>query len=451
MAEPQNVVVIGSGAAGSGAARALATAGWRVTMIERDRVGGTCLWRGCMPKKALYTSAKMMRFARDADRFGIDLGEPSADWQAVLAWKWHAQESYAGDQEGILADRDIELVRGDARFASADSIMVDGREISMDACVLATGSVPREMGIPGEELADTSETALRYPELPKHLVIIGGGYIGMEFAGIFASLGSKVTVVMRDAEPLPALDPDAVAVARRRLEHVGVRFIPNARVTALAGEPGDIAVEITGIESGESATLGADHVLSAIGRVPASRDLDLDAGGIEVDERGRIVADSYLRTTNPKVWVAGDVAGGMMQTPVASYEGRTVAASIQGNLTQPECHLVPTTVFTIPQLAQVGLTEAQATAQGIEYKVAHQSFEYLGAAIIENKQDGMVKLLFSADDDRLLGVHIAGPTASDLTYGLAVAMRAGATSAMVRDTMGVHPAYNELVNWAAWI
>lgn len=444
------VLVIGSGAAGTAAARTLAGAGYHVTVAESGKVGGTCLWHGCMPKKALYNAAHSRRAVIRSEQFGLNPCDPSYDWPAVLAWKWHAQETYAGDQEALFAERGIELVKGPAVFASEDSADVDGTRVEFDHAVLACGSAPALPAIPGIELADTSDDALGYRDPPDSLLIVGGGFIGMEFAGIYASFGTRVTLLVSEERPLEPFDPDTTAVAVRALESLGVAVLTGARLVKLSGSRGAIYAAIDDSAGATTATR-FERVLAATGRQPALGGLGLDAACIGTDERGHIVVDAHLRSTNPAVWVAGDAAGGMMQTPIASYEGRTVAESIiTGTPVVPDCSAVPICVFTVPQLGQAGLTEGGALAAGIEYRVSTQTHEYLGAAIIEDERDGLVKLLFRVDDDRLLGAHIAGPNAADLAYAMALAICHGATSASLRRISGIHPAYCEALNWAAW-
>ena len=445
-----SVLVIGSGAAGSGAARKLAGAGWDVTVAERGKVGGTCLWSGCIPKKALYNTARSMRDVLASEQFGIECGEPSVDWQSVLAWKWHAQETYAGDQEGIMVDRGIRLLKAGARFTSPKQVEVGGEMLTPDHVVLATGSAPVLPPIEGIDLADTSEQALHYTEPPESLLIVGGGYIGMEFAGIYASFGTKVTVVEAGDRVLPASDADAAAVVARHLAHLGVEFFYGCRIERLSGETGNISGTFKETASGETHTDQYHRVLMATGRRPVYDGLELETAGIELDNRGRLVIDKYLRTTNPNIWAAGDAAGGMMQTPVAHYEGTVVAESIDsGEPREPVCTTVPTTVFTVPQLAQVGLTEDQAKAANIPYRISQTTFEYLGAAVIEDDRDGLVKYLFAKEDDRLLGAHIAGPAADAMIYAAALGIKIGATSEDLRCVSGIHPGYSEALNWAA--
>lgn len=443
------VVVIGSGAAGMGAARSLASSGWAVTLVERGRVGGTCIWYGCMPKKALYNAARARRNAQRAEMFGL-MATAGFDWQSVLAWKWHAQETYAGDQEQGVADRGIRLVKGEARFSDIDRITVGGEELTFDHAIIATGSAPLRPSLPGIELADTSLEALSYPDVPGSLLVVGGGFIGMEMSAVFAAFGTRIMMITSAPRPLDMLDPDVAAVAVERLARSGTEYCMRCRLTALAGAPG--AIEATYTDSTGNSRNGTwERVLVATGRAPVVEGLDLDKAGVEIDSKGQIVHDGYLRTTNPTIWVAGDAAGGMMQTPVAQMEGHTVAASIESGLPRmPDCFGVPTCVFTSPQIAQVGLTEADAAEKGLAVRVKRQPFQSLGAAVIEDERDGLVKLLFAEKDGLLVGAHIAGPTASDLSYAMAVAIRHGATEESLRETIGIHPAYNEALNWAAW-
>jgi len=450
-AERRTVLVIGSGAAGTAAARSLAQAGWSVTVADHDRIGGTCLWRGCMPKKSLAHSAAVRRVVDTAEQFGIGVTQPVTDWQTVLAWKWHSEETYAGDQESLFASAGVRLAKATAHFVSPEQVSVGDSVLTPDSVVIATGSAPVLPPLPGIELADASDAALGYPEPPDTLLIVGGGFIGMEFAAIFASFGTKITLVSSGPRPLEMLDPDVAQVPVRRLGRMGVSFHSNCRMQALSGDPGDITATFLEKPTGETHEGTYARVLMAVGRRPSFDALDLSAGGIETDERGALVLDEFLRTSNPRVWAAGDAAGGMMQTPVASYQGRTVAWSIDSDEPHaPDYSAVPTTVYTVPQVAQVGLSEADAQRLGIPYRARVTKFDSLGAAIIEDERDGLVKLLFGESDGRLLGAHIAGPTASDLIYSLALGIRTGATDSAIRDTLGVHPAYCESVNWAAW-
>lgn len=443
-----HAAVIGTGAAGSAAARDLARAGWRVTVVERDRVGGTCLWRGCIPKKSLYHSATLLRTLRDADRFGVNASACGFDWQTVLAWKWHAQETYAGDQEGILANLGIELVRGDARFGADGAVEVDGRALPADHVVIATGSRSIMPPIPGIGLADTSDDALRYPEPPETLLVVGGGFIALELAAIYSAFGTRVTVVTKAPRVLEMIDEELADTAASRLSAEGVRFVSDATVAEIRGEPGRLeAVVESG--TGASGVIETQRVLMAVGRVLDVDGLDVANAGVEVDSRGRLVLDEHLRTTNPRVWAAGDAAGSMMQTPVANLMGHTVARSIISGTPQ-ECDLsaMPVTCFTFPQLASVGITEAEAASRGIEVAVRRTEVEAIGAGVVAGETSGFFKFVCAADDGRILGAQCAAPNASDLIYPAALAVSQGLTAEEIGRVVAVHPSFAEAVGFS---
>jgi len=444
MEQKRSALVIGSGAAGSAAARTLAARGWRVRVAERGRVGGICLWKGCIPKKSLYHSASLVRAMRDADRFGVEARDIGFDWQGVLAWKWHAQESYAGDQEASLRDRGIELVKGDAAFLSEDSVAIGDTVVTADAIVVATGSRPLGFDIPGAELADTSDDALRYPAPPASLLIVGGGFIAAEMAGIYASFGTAVTLVTRAPRLLDMLDSELADYAAAALDGLGVRIVTGATLTSIEGEVGALSAVVRG-DDGAHVAFDAERVLQAIGRVPAIEGLHLDSAGIETDQKGHLVIDQYLRTTNPRVWAAGDVAGGMMQTPVANLEGRTVAASIDEGVPQhPDCASMPITCFTVPQLASVGFTEKTARDAGRDVVVKRTGLGDIGAGVVAGETHGFYKLVCERDTGRILGAQCAAHNASDLIYGAAVAIQAGLTSRDIGRTVAVHPSFAEV-------
>lgn len=449
MAVRGSVLVVGGGSAGTAAARILADADFRVTVAEPGKLGGLCLWRGCVPKKALYRSADVLRLTRSAEQFGVLPGEPALDWQGVLAWKWHAQETYAGDQEALLAARGIERVDAPARFLSPETLEVGGSVLAPDHVVVAAGSEPVVLGIPGAELADVSDDVLHYPEPPESLLVVGGGYVGMEFASAYALFGTEVSVVTDGVRVLEHADAEAAGVVTKRMAATGARFVTGARVSAIEGEPGALRTYYE--TPREKSSIGSQRVLMAAGRRPALSELDLATGGVETDERGRPVLDEALRSvSNPRVFFAGDARGDLMLTPLASYDGRLAARSIVGGGPLPHDAVVPQVTFTHPPIGQVGLTEEAAAARGLAVRVGRQPFEPLGAAIIDDERTGFVKLLFAADDGRLVGAHVAGVAAPELVWALALAVRVRATAEDMRATLGVHPAFCEALNWAAW-
>jgi pyruvate/2-oxoglutarate dehydrogenase complex dihydrolipoamide dehydrogenase (E3) component len=450
MSGTESVLVIGSGAAGRSAAKSLAASGHQVTVVEKDRVGGTCLWRGCIPKKALYVAARAVRDARRAGQFGVECGSIHVDWSEVLAWKWHVQESFAGDQDALLVDRGIRLIHGDARFISAGQVAVCEEVFAPDHVVIATGSVPVIPAILGAELADTSEGALRYASPPQSLVIVGGGFIALELAGIFASFGTRINIIERGPRVLTMLDPALASVAASRLAEMGVRFHTEASLERISTNGDGLVALVAGKDHGAQ-EVACERLIFAAGRRPAVDELDLIAGGVDLDDHGRLVLDASFRTSNPRVWACGDAAGGMMQTPIASLQGQTVALSIAtGTPHVADVRAVPIACFTTPQLATVGLTAEAARQSGISVKVHRIDSDSIGAAIADDERDSFVQLIIGDDDGVVLGAQIAGPTASDTIFAAAVAIRARLTAVELQGVLGVHPSYAEAENYAAW-
>jgi pyruvate/2-oxoglutarate dehydrogenase complex dihydrolipoamide dehydrogenase (E3) component len=446
----KSAFVIGLGVAGIEAARTLARAGIEVRAAEPGPVGGTCVWAGCIPKKALWVSAQLRQAANDGARLGVDGSVAPTIWPNALAWERQAEQTYAGDQEALLEKDGIEHIDAPARFVSPDAVTAGGATFEPDAIVICTGSQTVMPPLPGIELCDTSSAALVYPEVPASLVIVGGGYIGMEFAAAYAPFGTKILVIEHAPQMLPTFDAEAVAVAVGRLHDLGVKTVTGARASAIEGKPGELTVRYAEGD-GRERTAAAERVLVAVGRRPNVERLDLAAGGVDVDERGRIVMDVAQRTSNPKVWVAGDAAGTLMICPAGYYAGETVARSIAGGTpVSTDYSAIPSTAFSDPPVSSVGLTEAAARVAGIDYEVRRSTFEFLGAGIVTGRREGLVKLLFAKDDGRLVGGHVAGPTADDLVYPLALAIRTRNTAADLAACVGIHPGYCEAIYFAAW-
>jgi len=469
------IIVIGAGTAGSQAARALGRAGRPVVLAERDLAGGTCLWRGCVPKKALYAAGRVLH-QLDGSSI-VSLKAPRAtrqttgregslapaleqlDWTRTRERQTEVMRTYAGDQEGILRDAGVEVVHGAARFTAPDAVEIGGDVRRAGNILVATGARPVLPSIPGGELMDTSADALFYDELPATLVVVGGGYVAMEMAAIYAAFGTKVRVLVRGERVLTGFDPECAqfVVDGLRARGVDVRF--RTEVREVRGAPGALTVVAVDGEGRERA-FATERALAATGRRPDLVDLDLAAGGVEVDDRGRPLLDDGLRSTsNPRVWFAGDAAGGVQLTPVAGHEGRRVAESILSGRSPGDMRgagpsedgpppVIPSTCFTVPEVARVGLLESELAARGAPYTVARGAFEYTAQAIIRDERQGLVKLLFDGDD-RLVGGHLAGPSAGELIYALSIAVQARATVADLQRARAVHPTLAEAISWAA--
>ena len=316
--------------------------------------------------------------------------------------------------------------------------------------MFATGSVAVVPEIEGAELADTSEDALRYPAPPRTLTIVGGGFIAMELAGIFASFGTRIDIIERGQRVLSMIDPALAHVAASRLARMGVRFHTGASLSRITPNDEGLQVDFDGGDHQQHA-IDCERVILATGRVPAFDSLDLAVAGIEVDERRHLKLTDALRTTNPRVWACGDVAGGPMHTPVASLQGRTVARSIEsGAPCVPDLSAVPIACFTTPQLATVGLTAEAAEQAGIRVAVHRIDSDSVGAAIADDERDAFVQLVIDESSGVVLGAQIAGPTASDMIYAATVAIRSGLTADDLQGALGVHPSYAEAENFAAW-
>ncbi|MBN2203754.1 MAG: NAD(P)/FAD-dependent oxidoreductase [Thermoleophilia bacterium] len=468
-------IVIGAGTAGSQAARALGRAGRSVVIAERDVAGGTCLWRGCVPKKALYAAGRVLHQVRDSGIVGITAppgtrattglaaGHATApedlDWDRTRKRQTEVMRTYAGDQEGILRDAGVEVLHGAARFASPDTVEIAGDVRRAGHILVATGARPVIPSIPGGELMDTSDDALFYDELPVTLVVVGGGYVAMEMAAIYAAFGTEVRVLVRGGHVLTGFDPECAqfVVDGLRARGVDVRF--RAEVREVRGTPGALTVVAVDGEGHERA-FATERALAATGRRPDLVDLDLAAGEVEVDDRGRPRLDHDQRSvSNPRVWFAGDAAGGTQLTPVAGYEGRRVAEAILSGRSPGDMRgagprdddplpVIPSTCFTVPEVARAGLLESELAARGAPYKVARGGFEYTAQAIIRDERQGLVKLLFDGDD-RLIGGHLAGPSAGELIYALSIAVQARATVTDLQRARAVHPTLAEAISWAA--
>jgi pyruvate/2-oxoglutarate dehydrogenase complex dihydrolipoamide dehydrogenase (E3) component len=448
-----DLIVIGSGGAGSTAASTAASMGKRIALIERDKLGGTCLNYGCDPTKTLLHTAHMLYHARHASALGLYIPQAEADWAEVQAHVRQVLEIIRGGtpeqaRAGIAA-QGIDLFMGEAMFSSPHEIRVDGETLRGERFVIAAGTVPLIPDIEGLSEAGyiTNMEAVSLPELPKCLMVIGGGPIGLEFAQMFSRFGVQVVVLERGNQPLPREDPELAMALCSQLSAEGIRLEFGSEMRCSEINKRYKHIHVHG-QDGKDEDLVVDQLLVAVGRRPALGTLNLEAAGVQYNEEG-IPTDTTLRTNVPHIWAAGDVTSQYQFTHVASDQGELVAHNVFAQ--EPKAfddRVIPWVTFTDPELARVGLTEADLQKAKIEYHVGRAYFNKLDRAIANDQTFGSVKLLADVDGN-ILGGHILGANAGDLIAPIVYAMRFGLTVKMVAEAILPYPTMAEAVRWAA--
>jgi glutathione reductase (NADPH) len=431
-----DLFTIGAGSGGVRASRMSASYGARVAVAEERYLGGTCVNVGCIPKKLLvYASAFRDDFA-DAAGFGWTVGERSADWGVLIA----AVDAEIARLNGIYADlldaAGVERIEGRARIVDPHTVRVGGREITAANILIATGSWPALPDTPGIEHVITSNEAFHLEKLPERVVIVGGGYIATEFAGIFHGLGSEVVQLYRGSLFLRGFDQDVREVLAQEMRAAGVALHFEACPTRI--EKSTDGVLRATLDDGRQ--LEADTVLYATGRFPHTQDLGLERVKVEHDEEGAIVVDAYSRTTVPSIWAIGDVTDRINLTPVAIHEGMCLAATLfDDRPTRPDHENVASAVFSQPPLAAVGLTESEARTRHGEVDVYKTRFRELKHTLSGRETRTLMKLVVHPATDVVLGAHMVGDHAAEVIQGVAIAMKCGATKAQFDATIGIHP------------
>lgn len=435
-----DLIVIGAGPGGYEAAAEAAALGRKVAVIERDELGGTCLNRGCIPTKALCRSAEVALTIGNSAEFGISSGEPVIDLPQIMARK---EQILAGLRESVgMVLKDVTVIRGEAKFITASIVDVNGESYTAPEIFIATGSRPAALDIPGKELAMSSDEILSIQTLPKSLIIIGGGVIGMEFASIFSAFGVKVTVLEYCKEILPPFDAEIAKRLRTALKRRGIEIVTAAQVTAI--EPG---MTVSYDVKGKTKTAEADQVLMAVGRkavLPegfAELGVRIERGAIAVDDNMKVLFDGSA-PSDVTLYAIGDVNGRCMLAHAAYMHG--LVALGKARLTD----IIPAAVFTQPECAMVGLTEEKCNAEGREIKVGKAMFRANGKALAMGEPDGLVKIIADAKTDELLGCHICGAHAADLVQEVATAMTAGLKASAISDAVHAHPTLTEVVKAA---
>ncbi len=446
MAGSFDVVVIGGGPGGYVAAIRSAQLGASTAIVEKDRMGGTCLVRGCIPTKALLQSSELYTLAKGGAPFGLVADNIAFDWAAAQKRKTAVVDQLVKGVEGLLKAAGVTTFSGAARLTGKGVVEVGGERVQGKDIVIATGSAVSRIALKGAELTIDSDAILELKEIPRRLAVIGGGVVGMEFAAMFAALGAKVTVLEMLPQILPMVEADVVSAYAKHLSGLGGEIHTNSKVSEIARADGGLQVRFsTGAEGG---AVDADRVLLAVGRSPYTEGLGAEAAGVKL-ERGRVVVDDHLRTSAQGVWAIGDVIGGIMLAHVASYEGICAVENIAGHDRTPDYHAAPNCVYTDPEIAHVGLGEKEAKERGLEVKVGRFPFAASGRALTLGQSEGFVKVVADAPSGRLLGVHIIGPRATDLIAEATLAVQNGLTLDQLDLTIHAHPTLPESIMEAA--
>jgi glutathione reductase (NADPH) len=434
-AERFDLVVIGAGSAGTRASRVAAGFGARVAVVEEGRPGGTCVNVGCIPKKLFFYAARYGADFADATRFGWDVGPRSFDFARLRDDVGAEVARLNGVYAKLLDDAGAVRIAGRARLVDAHTVAVGERLLRSEHILVATGARPSLPDTPGIAHALTSSDMFSLRALPKRVVIVGGGYIGVEFAGILHGMGAAVTQLYRGELFLRGFDDDVRSTLASEMRKRGVDLRFGTDVTRIERAGSGLRVALT---SGD--TIEADAILFATGRRPNTRGLGLEAAGIAVGPAGEIPVDAHSRTSVPTIWAIGDVTDRLNLTPVAIHEGACFARTAFGGVpTAPNHRDVPTAVFSTPNVGMVGLTESEARAELGEVRVYRGTFRSLRHRVTGNDATTLVKLVVDSKTDRVVGAHMVGDEAGEILQGLAIAVTCGATKAQFDATLGIHP------------
>ncbi len=447
-----DVVVIGAGPGGYAAAFHAADLGLQVTLVDsREELGGVCLHAGCIPSKALLFVAQLLGEASRAREFGIHFGDPEIDVGTLRNWKEGVVSKLSGGLSDLAKRRGVQFVRGRARFENSDSIVLEESEVSritFEQAVIATGSRP--MGIPGIKMESDrvmdSTAGLKLEEVPGTLLVVGGGYIGLELGTVYASLGSQVTLVELTDGLLPGVDRDLVRPLGRRIQDLFAQVHLNTRVVAMKETQQGIEVKLKG-ESPDQQIF--EKVLVSVGRQSNSDHLSLENTEVERDDKGSIQVDEQCRTTDGKIFAIGDVANQPMLAHKATREGKVVAQVMAGQEVVFDNVAIPSVVFTDPEVAWCGLTEAQAKSEGLKIKVTRFPWAASGRAVAIGRTEGLTKIIFEPESGQVLGVGLVGIHAGELIAEGVLAVEMAALAEDLASTIHTHPTFSETLGEAA--
>lgn len=449
------VVVLGSGPGGYTAAYRAADLGKSVILIERNPVlGGVCLNVGCIPSKALLHAAKVITEAEEMGEHGITFSKPKVDIDALRSWKDGVVSQLTGGLDGLARARKVKVVRGTGTFSGPNMIAVSGSDgdttVSFDNCIIAAGSEPVELPfIPHDDPRVMDSTgALELADIPKRMLVLGGGIIGLEMACVYDALGSKITVVEFMDQLMPGADKDMVRPLQKRVEGRYEKIMLKTKVTAMEAQKKGLKVTFED-DKGEITTDTFDRVLVSVGRRPNGKLINAEAAGVAVDERGFIAVDHQQRTGQSHIFAIGDVVGQPMLAHKAVHEGKVAAEVAAGHKRAFDAQVIPSVAYTDPEVAWVGLTETQAKEKGIKVEKGVFPWAASGRSLSNGRSEGMTKLLFNPEDDRVVGAAIVGTNAGDLIAEAALAIEMGADAVDLGHTIHPHPTLSETINFAA--
>lgn len=455
MSTQKNVVVIGAGPAGYVCAIRLAQLGQKVTVVEKEYAGGTCLNVGCIPSKALIAAGSLMDKVKHASTMGVHVDGVRLDLPALVEWKQGIVGRLTGGVKGLLKNHGATYIEGAATITSKNTVRVtkaDGssQDIKADDIVIATGSIPT--AIPGFDYDGknvwSSTEALSPDRVPDHLVVIGGGYIGLELGFLYKKLGSEVTVIEYTDGALPGQDRDCVKIIERSLKKNKIKLVTKTGAKGYTKKGDKLVVDVES-RDGKKSTIECDQILCTVGRRPYSEGLGLENVGLATVKPGFVEVDKQLRTKVPNIFAIGDIAGQPMLAHKGSKEGLVAAGVIAGQPEEYDVRSVPAVIFTSPEMASVGLQEAEAKAAGHEVRVGQFPFAASGRAMSLMETEGFVKVVADAKTDEVLGVHMVGPEVTELIAEAALAIEMHATVEDIARTIHAHPTLPEAMMEAA--
>jgi dihydrolipoamide dehydrogenase len=440
-----DAIVIGSGQAGNPLSQKLADQGWAVALVEREHLGGTCVNTGCTPTKTMVASAQVAHYARTAANWSVQVKDVRVDLAGVVARKDRVVEQWrSGIEKKVEQRKTLRLFRGEARFLGPQRLRVGEEELESSRIFINTGSRPAVPRMDGLDRVDylTNAGIMQLRELPEHLLVLGGGYVGLEFGQMFRRFGSEVTIVHKDEHILPREDVDVTAELQKVLEKEGIRFLLQANASQVDKQSGQIVLKVQ--KGSATETLQGSHLLVATGRRPNTDKLGLELAGVKLTSEGFIQVNNRLETNVPGIWALGDVKGGPAFTHISFNDYQIVYANlIEGKNLSIDHRLVPYAVFTDPQLGRVGMTEKEARAAGYKLKIGKIPMSWVARAIERDETAGLMKLVVDAATDQILGAAILASEGGELVQILEFVMRAGAPYTLLKGAIYIHPTLAE--------